>query len=98
MRSFAWDNWVAKARAVRIEHEIARRSIKLNGGTVERERPCPKCGGDDRFSINTTKQVFNCRGCGIKGDVIALVEALDNVDFSHAIETLTGEPPAQAER
>jgi CHC2 zinc finger len=96
MRSPAWDNWVAKARAVRIEDEIARRSIKLNGGTVEREGPCPKCGGDDRFSINTTKQVFNCRGCGIKGDVIALVEALDNIDFSHAVETLTGESPPKS--
>jgi putative DNA primase/helicase len=93
MRSPDWDNWVANARAVRIQDEIARRGIKLNGGTVERCGPCPRCGGDDRFSINTRKQVFNCRGCGAKGDVIALVELLDATNFVHAVETLTGEPP-----
>jgi len=96
MRSPAWDDWVAKARAVRIEDEIARRGIKLNGGSVERCGSCPRCGGDDRFSINTTKQVFNCRGCGIKGDVIGLVETLDKIDFSHAVEMLTGEPSPKA--
>ena len=90
----AFDNWVAKARAVRIEDELERRGIKLNGGTNERCGPCPRCrDGDDRFSINTQKQVFNCRICGAKGDVIALVELLDTTDFVHAVETLTGEPP-----
>jgi hypothetical protein len=34
--------------------------------------PCPKCG-TDRFSINTSKQIFNCRGCSAGGDAIALV-------------------------
>ena len=27
----AFDDWIAQARAVRIEDEIARRGIKLNG-------------------------------------------------------------------
>ena len=92
MRSIAWDNWVAKARAVPIENELARRGIKLHGNT-DRCGPCPKCGGEDRFSVNISKGVFNCRGCGAAGDVIALVEFLDGVDFKHACETLTGEPP-----
>src|SRR5262249_48914629 len=52
-----------------------------------------KCGGEDRFAINTTKQVFNCRGCGARGDVIALVRFLDDSDFAHAVEALAGEPP-----
>jgi CHC2 zinc finger len=51
------------------------------------------CGGRDRFSINARKQVFNCRGCGAKGDVIALVKALDGVDFRAAVETLAGPAP-----
>ena len=45
MRSAAFDNWSAKARAMRIEDEIVRRGIKLRG-KVERVGPCPKCGGD----------------------------------------------------
>jgi len=75
-RSIALDQWVEQARAVPIEDELARRGIKLNG-KVERAGPCPNCGGDDRFSINTSKQVFNCRKCGGRGDVIALVQFLD---------------------
>jgi hypothetical protein len=91
-RSPAWDAWVEKARAVPLEDEIARRGINLRRQGKELVGPCPQCGGDDRFAINTTKQVFNCRGCGGKGDVIALVEFLDGIDFTHAVEKLTGEP------
>src|SRR5262249_14315266 len=95
MRSAAWDAWVAKARSVRIEDECARRGVKFNGqsGKSKHSGPCPKCGGDDRFAVNTSKQVFNCRGCGACGDTIALVQFLDDADFTRACETLTGEPP-----
>lgn len=92
----AFNSWIAKARAVPIEHEIERRGIKLNGGKIERAGSCPRCGGEDRFSINTTKQVFNCRGCGAKGDVIALVQHIDGCDFIAAATTLAGEPPPKA--
>jgi phage/plasmid primase-like uncharacterized protein len=49
------------------------------------------CGGTDRFSINVKKQVWNCRGCGLGGDVIALVKHLDGAGFVTAVETLAGE-------
>ena len=67
--------------------------LKLQRVGLERVGACPKCGGDDRFAINTKKQVFNCRGCGICGDVIQLVEDLDGVDFNAACTQLTGQPP-----
>ena len=86
------DSWVAKARAVKIEDEIARRGFKLRG-TVERSGPCPVCGGDDRFSINTKKQIFNCRGCDKGGDVIALAQFLDDSDFTAACAVLAGTKP-----
>jgi len=92
MKSVAFDNWVAKARAVLVEQEIVRRGIKLRGA-VDRCGPCPKCGGDDRFSVNTKKQLFHCRGCDVGGDVIKLVEHLDRCDFITACTTLTGELP-----
>jgi hypothetical protein len=76
-----------------MEGIIAQRSIKLRRAGRELIGPCPECGGEDRFSINVTKQVFNCRGCGASGDVIALAMLLDHVDFAHACEALTGEPP-----
>ena len=87
------EHWIEQARAVPIENELARRGIKLNG-KVERAGPCPKCGGDDRFSISTAKQVFNCRKCGGRGDVIALVQFLDGAEFLEACTTLAGPPPA----
>ena len=95
MRPAAWDAWVAKARSVRIEDECSRRGIVFNGqaGKAERCGPCPKCGGEDRFAVHTKKQVFNCRGCSARGDVIAFVQFLDHSDFAHAVEALTGEPP-----
>jgi hypothetical protein len=84
--------WAEQARAVRIEDEVAKRGIKLRGG-VDRCGPCPVCGGTDRFSINTRKQVFNCRGCGKSGDVIALVQHLDGASFLDAVARLAGPAP-----
>jgi putative DNA primase/helicase len=80
-----------RARAVRIEEEIARRDIKLKRVGAELIGPCPVCGGEDRFSINTRKQVFNCRICEVGGDVIALVRHLDQCGFKDAVGTLVGD-------
>src|SRR5262249_23942898 len=91
-------DWIAQARAFRIEDEIARRGIKLNGRGPERYGPCPKCGGTDRFAINTSQQVWNCRGCQRGGDVITLVKHLDRCDFTTALETLTGQARQQGIR
>jgi hypothetical protein len=85
--------WIRRARAVPIEREVERRGIKLNGSKVERAGACPKCGGTDRFSINTVKRVWNCRGCGVGGDTIDLVRHLDGVNFIEACTTLAGPPP-----
>jgi phage/plasmid primase-like uncharacterized protein len=85
---------IALARSIRIEDEIARRGIRLRGKT-ERVGPCPVCGGTDRFSINTRKQVFNCRGFG-GGDVIAMVQHLDGCTFAEAVRTLTGIEPSRS--
>jgi putative DNA primase/helicase len=82
---------IARARAVPIEHEIAHRGIRLRRAGAELIGPCPCCGGRDRFGVHIRKQVFNCRGCGAKGDVIALVQHLDGSEFRDAIATLVGE-------
>ena len=83
------------ARSMRIEDEIGRRGIQLRrSGNNEYCGPCPKCGGRDRFSINTRKQLFNCRGCRKGGDVIELVKFLDRTSFGGACKTLTSETPS----
>src|SRR5262245_28153308 len=97
MRSQQWDDWVQRAKSVPIESVLADRGIKLKGRSSPRGS-CPQCGGHDRFSISPRKGLFHCRGCGHKGDVIALICFLDNVDFKHACETLTHEPAPTAKK
>lgn|SRR5215831_4589608 len=88
------NDWVQRARSTPIEAVILARGIRLRRVGAERIGPCPKCGGTDRFSINVREGVWNCRGCKpdeISGDVIGLVEWLDDCGFEQACETLTKE-------
>jgi phage/plasmid primase-like uncharacterized protein len=82
---------IERARTVLLEHEIARRGIKLKRAGTELVGPCAVCGGTDRFGVHVKKQVWNCRGCAVGGDVIKLVEHLDGCDFATAISTLAGD-------
>src|SRR5262249_21263062 len=86
-------DWIAQARAFRIEDEIARRRIKLNGRCPECCGPGPKCGGPDRSAIKTSKQVWNCRGCQRGGDVISLIQRVDGCTFDAAVATLSRQDP-----
>jgi hypothetical protein len=45
---------VQRARAVRIEDEIARRGIKLRHVGAELIGPCPVCGGQQSMSARAT--------------------------------------------
>jgi phage/plasmid primase-like uncharacterized protein len=82
---------IERARAVKIQDEIERRGLNLKRQGSELVGPCPVCGGNDRFSINTKKNVFNCRNCDVGGDVIALVQHLDGRGFKDAITVLAGD-------
>lgn len=57
--------------------------------------PCPRpgCGGNDRFSVNTRKNVFNCRTCGAAGDQVALVQLVLGMGFPDALGWLCGPKP-----
>jgi phage/plasmid primase-like uncharacterized protein len=81
---------IGDAKAIPIEHEVARRGIALKRQGREHVGPCPVCGGTDRFAVNIVKQIWNCRHCAKGGDVIALVMHIDGITFPEAIETLTG--------
>ena len=53
--------------------------------------PCPKCGGDDRFSVNVDKGVFQCRICHGKGGAVDLVMFCLDKTFPQALTWLCGE-------
>lgn len=96
-RNLAFEAWVDEARAQDILAAAVARGAQLRGGAVEKVGPCPACGGRDRFSVNMRKRVFHCRHGQRGGDVIAMVEYLDGVDFIKACEILTGRPPPRGE-
>lgn len=89
-RTPAQDDWVNRARNADIKEVADRLGAKLKRFGREYVGPCPICGGRDRFSVNTRKQIFNCRGAR-GGDVIAMVEHVQAVPFLDAVKWITGE-------
>lgn len=86
-----------EARAIPIA-ELAERfgATGLTRATAtELVGPCPQCGGHekrgaDRFSINTARDVFNCRRCRRGGDGVALVGFILGCGFKEALEAICG--------
>lgn len=66
--------------------------LRRSGG--ELTGACPICGGTDRFSINIRMNVWNCRGCGVGGDVIFLVMHTQQLKFVESCELITGDKAA----
>lgn len=88
------DPRIEEARAVLLVDLIDALGIDgLKRAGRELVGPCPRpgCGGDDRFSINPQKNVFNCRICKGSGDAIALVQMVRGLEFMPAVEYLAGE-------
>jgi DNA primase len=40
------------------------------------------------FSVHATRQFFYCFGCGVKGDVFAFVQKIENVTFMEAVRSV----------
>lgn len=102
----SFDDWVADARSADLT-EVAGRlgATGLKRSGRELIGPCPGCGGDDRFSINEAKRVWNCgHGGGAGGDVIALVghvlglQPSNGGDFVRICEEINGAPPPERGR
>lgn len=88
------DGRLDAARAAPIDELLARLGLdqSLRRAGHEWTGPCPQCGGDDRFSVNLRKGVFNCRSCGAKGDGIALVRHTLGLDgLPAALDWIVGE-------
>ena len=66
---------------VPIAEVIAKTGLRLKRQGRELVGSCPRCGGTDRFAINTAKQVWNCRGCSRGGDAIDLVRHIEGCSY-----------------
>jgi hypothetical protein len=84
-----------RARAVRIEAEVALRGVNLTPNGKQLSGPCPACGGNDRFNVDPYRNLWICRGCREGGDVIKLVRHLDGCSFGEAVELLASEERQQ---
>jgi len=83
---------ISAAQAISIADIAIERGLGLKKSGRELVGACAHCGGHDRFAINITANVFNCRGCGGKGGgAIAFVRWLDDVGFRDAVGVLVGE-------
>ena len=90
----AFDDWVARARAAKLIDVATdlRWPLDKRPTASERAGPCPFCGGDDGFSISTTKNVWNCRRSSEGGaSPIDMVKHALNVEFLEAVEAITRE-------
>lgn len=81
---------IAQAKAADILSVAQQHGAQLRKFGGERVGPCPVCGGRDRFSINPKRQIWNCRGWGKGGDVIALVQHVMGIGFLDAVRELVG--------
>ena len=56
---------------------------------------CPNCGGDDRFAINTQKNMFNCRKCDTAGKTaLSFVQQILNLNGYEALTFIAGDREA----
>ncbi len=88
----AVEQWIERARAVKVDGELRRRGLWSKAMAGDNGVPCPGCGGRDRFAVSRRKNVWICRAAGLGGDAIALAMHIDGTDFLAAVETVTGEP------
>ena len=48
------------------------------------EGPCPKCGGTKRFIVWVHKDIFKCRECDFKGDLVKYLREVDDYSCREA--------------
>ena len=77
---------------VRIATLASEAGYKLSrGGSGEQMCICPSPDHNDSnasCSINDAKNLFQCHGCGVKGDVINWVMMVEGCDFKSALDKL----------
>lgn len=87
------DDAIARASGASIMAALQGLDLRLRkNGPHELTGPCPRCGGVDRFNINTIKGAWFCRGCDAKGgDGIGLLMHARGLQFREAVEDINGE-------
>lgn len=88
----AFDDWKRRADQCDLLATAVMYGAKLKRAGREHVGPCPACSGSDRFSINPSKNLWNCRGHGGGHGAIGMTMHATGMSFAQACEALTGEP------
>ena len=87
-----FDAWKIRADQCDLLATAVMYGAKLKHAGREHVGPCVACGGNDRFSINPSKNLWHCRGHGGGHGAVGMVMHAAGLSFLQACEALTGEP------
>ena len=69
--------------------DVVESFIEIKKRGANHKACCPFHGEKTpSFTINPSKQIFNCFGCGAKGDAIKFVMDYEKVSYPEAIEKI----------
>ena len=88
----AWDNFIDDLKLQINIVDVVGREVQLKKAGANYKGLCPfHSEKTPSFMVNEEKQIFNCFGCGQKGDVIKFVQSYYKIPFMEAVEKLAGE-------
>lgn len=88
----AWDNFIDELKLQVNIVDVVGREVNLKKAGANYKGLCPfHSEKTPSFMVNEEKQIFNCFGCGEKGDVIKFVQSYYKLPFMEAVEKLAGE-------
>lgn len=88
----AWDNFIDELKLQVNIVDVIGREVNLKKAGANYKGLCPfHSEKTPSFMVNEEKQIFNCFGCGQKGDVIKFVQSYYKLPFMEAVERLAGE-------
>lgn len=89
----AWDNSFIDELKMQVNIvDVVGRVVDLKKSGANYKGLCPfHSEKTPSFMVNEEKQIFNCFGCGEKGDVIKFVESYNKIPFIEAVDTLCDE-------
>ena len=88
----AWDNFIDELKLQLNIVDVVGREVDLKKAGANYKGLCPfHSEKTPSFMVNEEKQIFNCFGCGQKGDVIKFVQEYYKIPFVDAVEKLCTE-------
>ena len=88
----AWDNFIDELKMQVNIVDVVGREVDLKKAGANYKGLCPfHSEKTPSFMVNEERQIFNCFGCGQKGDVIKFVQSYYKLPFMEAVEKLCNE-------